>query len=172
MKHPIAIGKLGSAYGVRGWLRVHSHTDPIDNIANYKVLHRKTKAGWQAVAVEGCKRHGKHMIAKLSGIDSPEEAKKHVNTELYIERDDLPTLDDSEEHYWSDLIGCQVTTSDGFELGTVSDMLDTGSNDVFIIEGFDREGASKRHLVPHTEGIILSVDTAAKQIVADWDPEF
>ena len=170
MKNPIAIGKLGSPYGVRGWLRVHSYTDPIDNISLYPHWFYQTKTGWQAINIEGCKRHGKHMIAKLGGINSPEAAKLHVNKELFIERDDLPTLEDDDEHYWSDLIGCEVYTLDKQLLGTVTDMMDTGSNGVFIVESSEKGG--KRHLIPHISGIILNVDITNKQITADWDPDF
>lgn len=170
MKHPIAIGKLGSPYGVHGWLRVHSYTDPVDNIALYPNWFCKTKTGWQAVELEDCGRHGKHILAKLSGVDSPEAAKLHVNTELYIERDDLPALEHNDEYYWSDLIGCEVYTTNQELLGTVTDMMDTGSNDVFVVENTIKGG--KRHLIPYVSNFVLNVDITNKRIIADWDPDF
>lgn len=169
MKHPIAIGKLGSPYGVRGWLRVHSYTEPTDNITEYRNWQRNTKTGWQSIDVDQCQRHGKHILAKINGIDSPEDAKKLVNSELFIDRNDLPELDEDDGYYWSDLMGCSVTTTEGVELGYINDIFDTGSNDVFVVQ---KCKSSKRHLIPHVSGIIIDIDITNKCIKADWDPEF
>ncbi len=169
MKHPIAIGKLGSAYGVRGWLRVHSYTDPVDNIIDYTHWHTKIRGQWHTLPLEGCKRHGKHILVKFSDCDSPEQAKLRVNQEVWIERE-LLTPTEEDEYYWSDLIGCEIKTTDGTSLGIVDHMIETGSNDVFVIEATKK--GDKRHLIPHTKGVITSVDIANKQITADWDPDY
>ncbi len=163
MNHPVAIGKLGSAFGVHGWLRVHSFTDPIDNIINYHDWHTKVRDQWQPLAVEACKRHGKHILVKLKGIDSPEAAKKHVNQEVWVERDQFADTE-ADEYYWTDLIGCNVQSPDGKLIGCVKEMIETGSNDVFVI----LDDNKKRHLIPHLDGVILSVDINNKLIVADW----
>ncbi|MDF1796411.1 MAG: ribosome maturation factor RimM [Coxiellaceae bacterium] len=169
MKHPIAIGKLGSAYGVHGWLRVHSYTDPIDNIIEYQNWQTKIRDQWQTLPVEGCKRHGKHILVKFSDCDSPEQAKLRVNQKVWIERDELAATE-ADEYYWSDLIGCEIKTTDGTPLGIVDHMLETGSNDVFVIEASENGG--KRRLIPHIEAVITSIDIDNKLIIANWDPDY
>lgn len=166
MKQPISIGKFASPYGVHGWIKIQSYTEPNDNILEYDNWGINTRKGWQTLAIEDRKRHGKHILAKIEGIDSPEAAKTLTNQTIYIERDQLPNTD-NDEFYWSDLIGCEVETRDGQQLGTVTNMMDGGSCDIFVIEDGD-----KRHLIPHIGDYIVNVDITSQRIVADWDPEF
>jgi len=165
MKDKIILGKLGAAYGVRGWLKVISYTQPIDNILNYPNWYLRHNDQWQTVNIENSKPHGNGIIVKIKGITDREHAQSYTNDEIAVDADTLPTLI-ADEHYWKDLIGMAVVNTEGVALGTVNDLLETGSNDVLIVKG-DRE-----HLIPYTKHVIQSIDTKNKTITVDWDPDF
>lgn len=162
----ITMGSLGKSHGVRGWMRLNSFTDPIDNLLDYQPWMFLVQKKWQSVEVEGVKPHGKGYIVKLAGIDTPEEAKLYAGVEIGISRDCLPQLDDN-QHYWVDLEGLEVKTVQGKILGSVSHLFATGSNDVIVVQG------DKEYYIPYiAETVVKQVDTAAGTLTVDWDVDF
>lgn len=156
------LGKLGSSYGLKGWLKITSHTEPVTNILDYPVWHIKHKNEWIKRKVEAGKPHGKIVVAKLEGIETPEEAKLYTNDLIAVETLELPALQEG-EYYWSDLIGLTAQTQDGTILGDVIEMLETGANDVIVIQ------ADKRILIPYIKEAVIEIDLKAKQIVINDD---
>jgi 16S rRNA processing protein RimM len=169
MEHPIIVGKFGSVYGVHGWLRVYSHTDPIDNIARYADWHIRRGKAWLRVEPVDAKYHGKSLIVKLAGCDDRELAKTYTNFDIYVERAELSDELEDGEYYWADLVGCEVKTPNGDRLGIVDHLFDTGSNDVIVVKDQARQ---KRHLIPDVKSIVHKIDLEKQVIIADWDPEF
>jgi 16S rRNA processing protein RimM len=91
--------------------------------------------------------------------------------EIAITRQQLPVLD--EGYYWTDLMGCQVVTQAGVALGQVSQMLETGANDVMVLQQQIEGHEPVERLIPFILGdVILSVDLTGQTITVDWDPEF
>jgi 16S rRNA processing protein RimM len=84
---------------------------------------------------------------------------------LYIEKIQLPKLS-KDEHYWEDLIGLEVINQQQVVLGKVSNLVDTGANNVLVVNG------DKEHLVPYIEPFLISVDLDKQQILVDWDEDF
>ncbi|MCE1731900.1 ribosome maturation factor RimM, partial [Enterobacter hormaechei] len=84
-----------------------------------------------------------------------------------------PDLEEG-DYYWKDLIGCQVINTTGYNLGTIHDMMETGSNDVMVIKANLKDAFGiKERLVPFLDGqVIKKVDLATKTIEVDWDPGF
>ena len=161
----ISIGRIGKSYGVHGWVHVHSSCDPADNILLYTQWMVKKKSEWVSLNVTDCKRHHTGFIAKLEAIHSPEQAKSWANKEIAIEAKQLPTLDQG-EFYRHDLIGLQVTTTEDDVLGTVVEIIETGANDVFVIEG------QSRHLIPYIDSAVIQIDPDNQSIIVDWDPSY
>lgn len=162
----VIVGRLAGVYGVKGWLRLESYTQPLDNVFSYAPwwLCREDEAV-EADVVEG-RAHGKGFIVKLNGVDDRDAAALMVGREIAVERENLPTLDEG-EYYWSDLIGLQVATVDGVALGRVEKMLETGANDVMVVSG-DRE-----RLIPYLlERVVRSINLDTGTIVVDWDADF
>ena len=160
----IVIGKIGATYGIRGWLKIHSYTEFGANILEYKPWYlSRLQNEWYAVDVEDGKMHGKGVIAKFAGVNSPEEARLLIGKEIAIHRSQLPTLQKN-EYYWSDLEGLTVINQAGQTLGKVIYLIETGSNDVLVIKG------DKEYAIPYLPGtVILNVDLEKHEIHVDWE---
>ena len=170
----LIIGRISGVYGVKGWIKVHSDTDPREGIAEYDPWYIKQgghgDGEWREVQVEQCKRHAKTIIAKLASIDDRDEAIGLTGATIAIRPDQLPVLG-SDEFYWRDLIGLRVVNREGIELGTVQRLMETGANDVLVVS----HGGSgeKEYLVPWTPGeAIQKVDLELGRIDVDWDADF
>lgn len=161
----IIVGKVAAPYGVRGWVKIQSFTDPLENILHYEPWFFAEKdKGWQEAAVESRQVHGQALMAKFTDIDTPEDARFLTGKTIAITRTQLPILK-KDEYYWSDLQGLAVLNKEGAVLGTVTSLMETGANDVLIVKG------EKEFAVPYLPGkYILSVDLAKREIHVDWEP--
>lgn len=113
------------------------------------------------------------MIAELEGVTDRDQAQALANCEIAIlpgQMDALP----ADEFYWRDLIGCAVVNTKGYNMGSVDQILETGSNDVLMVKANAKDAFGKgERLIPFVTGqFILEVDLQAKQILVDWDPDF
>ncbi|EIU7556780.1 ribosome maturation factor RimM [Providencia rettgeri] len=171
-ENPIVLGKLGAAYGIRGWLKVFSSTEHAESIFDYQPWFIQRSGQWQHIEIEDWKHHNKDIIVKLGGIDDRDAAALLTNFEIAVNSTQLPELEN--EYYWKDLMGCQVVTLQGYGLGIVTDMMETGSNDVLVIKANLKDAFGiKERLVPFLDGqVIKKVDLDAKLIEVDWDPGF
>ncbi|APC10709.1 ribosome maturation factor RimM [Providencia rettgeri] len=171
-ENPIVLGKLGAAYGIRGWLKVFSSTEHAESIFDYQPWFIQRSGQWQHIEIEDWKHHNKDIIVKLGGVDDRDAAALLTNFEIAVNSTQLPELEN--EYYWKDLMGCQVVTLQGYGLGIVTDMMETGSNDVLVIKANLKDAFGiKERLVPFLDGqVIKKVDLDAKLIEVDWDPGF
>ncbi|MCK5727110.1 MAG: ribosome maturation factor RimM [Thiotrichaceae bacterium] len=162
----ILLGKISGVFGVKGWVKIFSHTSPIQQIVSYSPLYLQYKEGWQAVKVLKGQKQGKAVVAQLEGVDDRDQAFALIGTPIGIKHDQLATLQ-SGNYYWSDLHGLTVINQQEIELGQVDWVFSTGSNDVLVVKG------EKEHMVPWIEeDVIFSVDLEKKQIIVDWDADF
>lgn len=169
----IVVGKLGASYGIRGWLKVFSYTDSAENIFSYSPWFIKVRGTWQTFQLEDWKRHGQGYVGKLAGLDLREDAQLLTNAEIAINVDALPALS-NEEFYWRELFGMMVVTTKGYDLGKVTDVLETGSNDVLVVAANPKDAfGQKERLIPFLdEQVIKQIDRTAQRIEVDWDPGF
>ena len=169
----IVVGKFGATYGIRGWLKVFSYTDNTESIFDYCPWFVEQGGKWVEYKVESWKRHNKGLVVKLDGLDVREDAQLMTNFEILIDPAVLPELPE-DEFYWRDLIGMQVVTGNGYDLGTVSDLLETGSNDVLVVKANLKDAfGQKGRLIPFLEEqVIKHIDREAQRIEVDWDPGF
>jgi len=169
----LIVGKIGAPYGVRGWVKLYSFTEPVDNLLDYDpwYTHAASSTGansddWEIAPVNEAKTHGKGFVAKFKGADDRDAAARLTGQEIAIRRDQLPPATEG-EYYWSDLTGLTVLTVDGVSLGVVDHLLETGANDVLVVKG-DRE-----RLIPYVLGpIVKNVDLDAGTMQVDWDADF
>ena len=166
----LIIGRISSVFGIKGWIKLVSHSRPRENIFSYSHWFVKSPKGqWGKVEVQAGKPQGKTLVAKLAGLDSREVAEQWINADIAISRDMLPRTD-QDDYYWADLIGLNVHTEDGEEIGTVIRLMETGSNDVLVVKNDDTQ---KEHLIPWVmEQVIINVDLSGGQILVDWDTDF
>lgn len=164
---PVIIGRIVGVFGVRGWVKVRSYTQPPINLLTYRPW-RLISATGEIAEQELVSGHaqGKGLVALLKGCTNPESALFWVGWEIAVPRTALPPPEDG-EYYWTDLIGLRVVTLTGVDLGSVSYLFETGANDVLVVTG-DRE-----RLIPYLSGrVVQKVDLAARRMVVDWEPEF
>ncbi|MBY6188101.1 ribosome maturation factor RimM [Marinobacter hydrocarbonoclasticus] len=172
-KELIVVGRLGSAYGIRGWLKVNAFTDSLEGIFDYSPWQLSFQGQWQEVKVADWRRHNAGIICRLEGVEDRNQAEQYTNCEIAILPEQLNALPE-DEFYWRDLMGCTVVNTKGYDMGKVTGLLETGSNDVLEVEAKGNDAFGKRErLIPFvTEQFILEVDTLGKKIVVDWDPSF
>jgi 16S rRNA processing protein RimM len=162
----VIIGKVGAPHGIRGWLSIHSNTQPRENILDYLPWLIKRGVTWHELNVIEVREQNKNLLALFADCLDRTAAEKYVNAELAIPRDRLPVLA-ADEFYWSDLTGLTVTTTTGRELGKIDHLFATGANDVLVIKG------DKEYLVPYVKNrVVKNIDLKAGTMTVDWDPDF
>jgi 16S rRNA processing protein RimM len=173
----LVIGRISGVYGVKGWVKVYSDTDPREGITDYNPWYIKPgsrdNGEWREVQVENGRRQAKTVIAKLEGVNDRDAAMQLTGALIAIMPDQLSKLAQG-EYYWRDLIGLRVINREGVELGTVQRLLETGANDVLVVAGGNAgtQGGRER-LIPWTLGqAILEVNLQQGLIRVDWDEGF
>jgi 16S rRNA processing protein RimM len=159
----VILGRIVGLFGVRGWIKVYSYTEPREAVLDYRDWLLGRDGGWQRVELAEGKRHGKAVIARLEGIDDRDAAAELIGSDIGVDRDALPEPEEG-HYYWADLEGLAVVHRDGTELGRVACLLATGANDVLVVDG------PVERLIPFVPGtVILDVDLAAGVIHVDWE---
>lgn len=162
----VVLGRISGVFGVKGWVKIFSYTTPATDILDYSPWLLKVDNHWQRHAVDEGREHGNGVIARLAACDDRDAARALVGAEIAVDRDQLPELP-AGEYYWVDLEGLRVVNRDGVGFGTVDHLLETGANDVMVVQG-DRE-----RLIPYVKGdVVLDVDLDRRVITVDWDPEY
>ena len=160
----VQLGHVSGVYGVKGWVKVYSHTRPRKALFDYQpwLLGEQLKE----VRFAESRQQGKTLMVLFPGINDREQAHKLINQEIAVYRRQLPDLPE-DEFYWKDLVGLEVFTVEGKRLGRVKSMLETGANDVLVVQG-DRE-----RLIPFVQGqFVISVNLADGRMTVDWDADF
>jgi 16S rRNA processing protein RimM len=162
---PLLLGRISGVFGVDGWVKLFSYTEPREAILGYRDCLLQQNGTWSKAHWRVGRRQGKTVVASLEGIDDRDAAESLIGANIGIWRKDLPETGAS-EFYWTDLEGLSVVSKDGRELGEVAYMMATGADDVLVIKG------EKEILIPFIIGrYITNVDLAAGVIQVDWEWE-
>ncbi len=149
----VLLGKVISTHGVRGQLRLFLFSGEYSSIAALdRIILKGPNREMETFEVAATAKHGKKFLLTLKKYDNVNQVLHLVGRELYVKRDQLPELPEG-EFYWRDLEGLRVVTDSGEELGTLTEIIATGSNDVYVVTGKERE-----YLIPALEDVILEVD--------------
>lgn len=162
----IVVGSLGKPYGIRGQIKVNSYTFPAKNIFNYSSWFLFRSEKWQKTDIVTKSCLGPHLVVKIQGIDSPEEAKELTHCQIGVEKNALPNLPQN-QFYYSDLIGCSVINEDHFDFGIVDSVYPIGAQDMLVVQG------KKTYQIPFKLDLFIKkVDITNKIIIVEWDPDF
>ena len=162
----VLLGRIAGLFGVKGWVKVFSYTEPRANIAVYAQWDLQHDARRMSATVEACEAQGKGIVAKLAGVDDRDAAALWVGAEISVLRETLPEPGPG-RYYWADLEQLEVRTVSGVSLGRVHHLLATGANDVLVVRG------ERERLIPFVEGqAVKKVDLDQGIITVDWDAEF
>ncbi|HOP39766.1 MAG TPA: ribosome maturation factor RimM [Geobacteraceae bacterium] len=149
----ILIGKVLGTHGIRGQLRIVPYSGDPASITSLRTFFLGKPGGqYESYVIERAVVHKKRALVKLKDLDDINQVLSLAGREVFIHRDQLPELSDG-EYYWCDLIGLEVRTEEGDILGDLKNILETGSNDVYVVMSGERE-----ILIPATEEVVLAVD--------------
>lgn len=163
----ILLGHISGLFGVKGWVKIFSYTRPRAQIIEYKCWYLGEEAG-QLVHLEAGRAHKEGVIAKFRGVDERDAAVNLLDQAIWVNENELSSLPEG-EFYWYQLIGLQVIGIEGKKIGLVADLLETGANDVLIVQGDNKT----EHLIPYIkEKVVKSVDIVNQRIVVDWDVDY
>jgi len=168
--HLMIVGSFGAPFGVRGWLKINSFTDPVTNILDYKPWQIKRGDGqWHNIKVISGRAHGKGIVVQVKGISDRDIAIEHRGMEIAVARNMLPELD-SKEVYWSELVGMEVLNQQGKLLGKIDDVFGTGANDVMVVSSPERKESI---LIPYVlDHFVTSIDKLARVVTVDWQENY
>ena len=171
----VIVGKITAVYGVKGWVKIHSYTDPDTNILEFHQLRLQRDSGWSAIDIDQGRRHGKGLVAHIVGCDDRDAAALFTQRELAVSVEELPEPA-AEEVYWRELEGMEVYSVTGEQsllLGRVGHLFATGANDVMVVEPTADSIDDTERMIPWVlERFVLELDRPGKRILVDWDPEF
>lgn len=182
----VELGRLGDAWGVKGWLKVLSHsTDPqtLLSAPHWWLLpptpphDRGFRLFSSPVCVEvsEVKPHADTLVARFPGLTDRTTAEQLRGVRIFVSREDFPDQKDPDEFYWVDLIGLDVVNREGVHLGVVSHLLATGPTSVLVLGFTQGEGADAKpgeRMIPFVSAYVDNVDQSARRITVDWQPEY
>lgn len=159
----IVMGRVASAHGIKGWVKIQPYTEYLDSLLEYKTWWIGSERGeWREVKVLECEAHHKTLVALLPNCPDRNASEKFKGLLIAVPRDKLPKQAD-DEYYWADLIGMSVVNESDEQLGVVANLLETGANQVLCVVAGDHE-----ILIPFVATAIKKVDIQNKVIRVDW----
>lgn len=159
MEDRLRVGVITSAHGVHGEANVFPTTDDALRFKKLKKVYIDTKKEQIKAEIEGVKFFKNMVILKFNGIDDRNLIEKYKSCDLLIDREDAVPLGE-DEYFICDLIGFDVVSDTDEHLGTLTDILTTAANDVYMVN--DENG--REILIPSTKDCILNIDTDKKII--------
>lgn len=169
----IELGVVGAPFGVRGWVKLRSFTDPPDRLLQHRNLQLLVGGSWVAYKIEASGRSGGQLTAKLSGVNDRDQAGVLRGAQISVPRAELPQRDDK-DFYRADLIGCEVVNLAGRYLGKVQHFVETPAQVLMVVRGGDAAPGvatpgEKEYWVPAVPLHLRRVDLQARRVVVDWD---
>lgn len=166
------LGKITTAFGIKGWVKVYSYTDPVANILDYPTWLINKNGQWQAFKVNKSQLHTKGLAVSLEGINDRDAALALAQADIAVATSELPELEEN-EHYWFQLIGLNVKNTQGEWLGQVAELLDSGGgNQVIVVKGCEGSLDNQERLIPYVGAIVLEVDLESTSILVDWQADY
>ena len=153
MEKQLQVGVISSTHGVRGEVKVFPTTDDVTRFRQLKKVYLDTGREMLPLEIQNVKFFKQFAILKFKGIDNINDIEKYRGKSLMIDREDAVDLDE-DEYFIADMIGMKVYTEDGSEFGTLKDVMETGANDVYIIDSLEHGEV----LIPASRECILDVD--------------
>lgn len=153
MEKQLQVGAISSTHGVRGEVKVFPTTDDVTRFRQLKKVYLDTGREMLPLEIQNVKFFKQFAILKFKGIDNINDIEKYRGKSLMIDREDAVDLDE-DEYFIADMIGMKVCTEDGSEFGTLKDVMETGANDVYIIDSPEYGEV----LIPAIRECILDVD--------------
>ena len=163
-KEWLELGRIGSPYGIKGWVHVQSFTDPPERLLKYRDwIVGLMNADPAPMRVVEARAQGSGVVARLEGTEDRDQAARLQGALIRVPRSAMPKLR-KREFYQADLVGLAVTNLEGAALGAVHHFVETPGGSVMVV----RSSAGLEHWVPATREHLAKVDLSAGQVVVAW----
>jgi len=157
----IQLGFVGAPFGVRGWIKLRSHTDPPERLLDHRNLQIGHGNSWRNYRIEASGRSGGALTVKLAGVEDRDQAQALRGAQVCVPRSELPPRDDR-DFYRTDLIGCDVVNLEGTGLGVVQHFVETPAQVLMVVRG------TQEFWIPAVPQHLRRVDLQARRVVVDW----
>lgn len=157
---PVQLAVIGAAHGIRGEVRVKSFTQDPLALADYGLLYDAQGRSFEVLSVRSSKNV---VVVRFKGLNDRNAAEALNGKELFVSRDQLPSILEEDEFYHADLVGLEVIGTDGISYGAVSALFDFGGGDLLEL----RQRGQKPALIPFTKAAVPQIDIAAGRIIVD-----
>ena len=161
----LEIGQIVNTFGIKGMVKVKPFTDDIRRFDELKTVYVEKNGKQTEYEVEEVKYHKDMVLIKFKGIDKVEQAEMLRNSYLTVSRNSVEKLEEG-RYYIVDLLGLEVYTDEQVLLGTLEDIFNTGSNDIYVVK--DKQG--KQILLPAIQDVIKQIDIENKKIIVHLLP--
>ena len=158
----IQLGFVGAPFGVRGWIKLRSHTEPPERLLEHRNLRIGQGGVWRDYRIEASGRSGGALTVKLSGVEDRDQAQALRGSQVCVLRSELPQRAE-QDFYRADLIGCEVVNLAGAGLGTVLHFIETPAQVLMVVRG------AQEYWIPAVPQHLRRVELQARRVVVDWD---
>jgi len=167
----VVLGRIRTAVGLAGWVKVGSYTDPPENILRYRTwqlgLATGSNKGWRAMKWAQQRWSGPELQVQMEGVTERNGAELLRNMDIGVLRRELPPSAPG-EYYWDDLLGLTALTSNGETLGRVDHYIESPAHPYMVLRGADSTGKATEHFVPMVKGTVQKVDFDQRTVLLDW----
>jgi 16S rRNA processing protein RimM len=161
----VVMGRIAAPFGVKGWVKVQPFTAATKSLTAYATWWLGRDGDWQERQIERAQVQGRVVVAKLEGCEDPETAMLLRGRPVAIPRDAFPQTE-ANEFYWADLIGLRVVNGAAQDFGEVTEVMETGANEVLVVHG------ERERLIPFIADVIMEVDLDAGVVRVDWGVDY
>ena len=161
----VVMGQVIAPYGVKGWIKIRTYTEAIDNLSQYPSWWVSREFGWTETRVLETRVHNDVLLAHLETCNDRNLAEGLTGHNIAVPRGVLPRNREG-EYYWVDLIGLAVVNRQNVEMGAVTGLLETGANNVLKVSG------ERERMIPVVDDVIVEVNLKQRRITVDWDADF
>ena len=158
----IQLGLVGAPFGVRGWVKLRSHTDPPEGLLQHRTIQIGRVGAFTEYRIEARGKSGGALTAKLVGVDDRDQAAALRGAGVWVRRDSLPPPK-AKEFYQADLIGCEVVNLAGEPMGVVSHFVETPAHTLMVVRG------AQEFMVPALPRHLKRVELEVRRVVVDWN---
>ena len=161
----LSLGKIVGAHGIKGALKVYSYAESASSFKPGSSVILKAEGSERAFTIAWVKSHHKTILVAFEGVSNRNQAEELVGLELFVARESLAVLEEG-VYYWSDIIGLSVFTLENEYLGRVASVIQTGSNDVYVVKNEQGQDPAEI-LVPALEWVVREIDVDRKVMRVD-----
>jgi 16S rRNA processing protein RimM len=168
MPRRVALGRIVAHFGIRGWLKVESYTEPVEAILNYRQWILDMPGKQAVLDVDEGRRQGRQVVVHFGRHDDRETSARWIGATVCVERSELPALGER-EYYRDDLLGLAVRLADGRVLGRIDHFVDGPAHGFMVVREGGPDGTTD-HWLPVTPQCLRRVDLAKGEVHVDWQP--